>query len=397
MRIDAAFFTNLFLGETPMDAYLYTAEELFDEVFNETEDFLLLDVRNEEEFSKFSIEGPFLKETLNLPYFEFIEFEEESVRKVPRGRKLKIVCAKEGSAKYVADILSAAGFDDVSYLAGGIGMWADLLKPVLVEKRENYSIVQFIRPGKASLSYGLICGDELMVFDPARTAELYLDYAENNGLQLTKSFETHLQADYISGSKKLGALQGAEIVANENDFSMAVFHYTHVGDRETIVSRDGKTVVEAIHTPGHTPGSTSYLVDGRFLMSGDAVFIKSIGRPDLGGKVDEWSGLLFETIQKVLKKLGGTINVLPGHYMDWTEFSHGGIVMASLREIMDGNGDIYDLENSDAFTRFIKSNMRKQPDVYAEIRKVNAGLLEPSDDEQKVMDVGKNECAASAS
>ena len=86
-----------------MSVYAYNASDLFEAVFKPDDDFLLLDVRNKEEFSKFNVEGPYLKNTLNIPYFEFIEFEEESIAKVPKTQKLKIVCAKEGSAKYVGE------------------------------------------------------------------------------------------------------------------------------------------------------------------------------------------------------------------------------------------------------------------------------------------------------
>ncbi|MCK5695449.1 MAG: MBL fold metallo-hydrolase [Desulfobacula sp.] len=378
-----------------MEAFLYTAEELYDLIFMDSADFLLLDVRNNEEFEKFNVEGPYLKETLNLPYFEFVEFEEESIKKVPKGRKIRIVCAKEGSAKYVGDILTGAGFDDVGYLAGGIGTWADLLKPVLIEKNDRFDLYQFVRPGKASLSYGLVCGKEFFVCDPARTSEFYLDFAKDHHLELTKIFETHLQADYISGNRGIANAVKADIVAHEDDFSMAVFDYTTVKDGDVISCSNDGVLVKAIHTPGHTPGSMSYLIDDKFLIAGDAVFIKSIGRPDLGGKVDEWSGFLFETIRKVILKMDDNLSVLPGHYMDWSEMTPEGQFIASLGVIIKNNSEIYNCDNLGEFTDFIKANMRKQPDVYAEIRKINAGLIEPSEDEQKTMDIGKNECAAS--
>jgi len=379
-----------------MQAYLYTAKDLYDSIFNDSADFLLLDVRNNEEFEKFEIEGPYLKQTLNIPYLEFVEFEEESVKKVPLDRKIKIVCAKEGSAKYVADILIGEGFDDVGYLAGGIGTWADLLKPVLIEKNDRFDLYQFVRPGKASLSYGLVCGEELFVFDPARTSEFYLEFAKKHKLQLTKVFETHLQADYISGNRGIAAAVKAEIIAHEDDFSMAVFDYVSIKGGENISCSNDGVLVQVIHTPGHTPGSTSYLIDKKFLISGDAVFIKSIGRPDLGGKVEEWSGLLFNTIQNVLIKMDRDIMVLPGHYMDWSEMIPEGKFIESLDMIIKNNSNIYNCDDANEFTDFIKTNMRQQPEVYAEIRKVNAGLIEPDEEEQKIMDNGKNECAASA-
>jgi len=67
----------------------------------------------------------------------------------------------------------------------------------------------------------------------------------------------------------------------------------------------------------------------------------------------------------------------------------------TLGSIKNKNADIYGIEEESDFVRFIKDNMRKQPDVYGEIRKVNAGILEVDDEEQEVMDLGKNECAAS--
>ncbi len=380
-----------------MEAYPYTAEELYDSIFSGAADFLLLDVRNNEEFEKFKIEGPFLEEVLNVPYFDFVEFEQESLEKVPAGKKIKIVCAKEGSAKFVADILLGAGFDDVGYLVEGIGTWADLLKPVVIEKNDRFELYQFIRPGKASLSYGLVCGKELNVFDPSRTSDFYLDFAKAHDLRLAKVFETHLQADYISGNRAIKNAVNADIYAHEDDFSMAVFEYCRIKDGDTVKCSDGADLITVIHTPGHTPGSTSYLIDGRYLISGDAVFIKSIGRPDLGGMVDEWSGFLFETIQNVLMKMDHGIQVLPGHYMDWSEMTSDGKFMASLGAIIQNNSRIYHCRDIDDFTDFIKANMRKQPDVYAEIRKINAGLIEPSPEEQKTMDIGKNECAATAS
>ena len=118
----------------------YTAAELYDWVFNAGEDFLLVDVRNDVEFGKFKVEGPYLKHVLNVPYMEFVEFEEESLKKVPRDRKIKIVCAREGSAKYVAEILNNSGIEDIGYLTGGIGTWGDLLKPVRIEKNDRFEL-----------------------------------------------------------------------------------------------------------------------------------------------------------------------------------------------------------------------------------------------------------------
>jgi len=360
------------------------------------EDFLLLDVRNDVDYDRFKVEGPFPFDMINVAYYDFMEFEEESIAKVPRNKKIRIVCAKEGSAKYVAEILAKHAYENVSYLEGGIRTWGNLLAPIKLNENEDYEVFQFIRPAKASLSYGLIFGNEMFVFDPAKNVLAYQQLAEKHGCAITRTFETHRQADYISGSDDLRKKNGAEIIAPQPDFDVARFPYTPVGDGD-IFSFDGEgPEVKAIHTPGHTPGSTSYLIDGKYLVSGDTVLLLSIGRPDLGGEAEGWSKLLFKTMtEKILKWDAATI-VLPGHYMDWKEADDRLTFAAPMGDILKMNHNIYGITDEAVFFEFIKGNMRTQPEEYAKIREINAGLVEVDEEEQDIMDLGKNECAASA-
>ncbi len=379
-----------------MDVTPYKADDLFEWVTRPGEEFLLLDVRVNEEFDRFKIEGPYLSDMVNVPYVEFVEYEEESVAKVPAAEKVRIVCAKEGSAKYVAEILVNHGFKDVRYLEGGIKTWGNMLAPELVASDDGYKLYQFIRPGKASCSYGLIYNDEMVLFDPSRNADFYKRFAEKNGARIIKSFETHLQADYISGSKQIAAESGAQILGHQNDFKDAIFKYQKITDDQVYGFSKGGPDIRALHMPGHTPGSTSYLIDNQYLITGDTVFILSIGRPDLGGKAEEWSKLLYHTLKTKIAELEDDLIILPGHYMDWREANPSRIFSDTLGNIKNKNSGIYGISSEHEFIEFIKDNMRPQPEVYAEIRKVNAGLLEVDAEEQEIMDLGKNECAASA-
>ena len=377
-----------------MEVQSFTAHDLFNWL-TRNEDFLLLDVRNDVEFGRFKVEGPHPIDMLNVPYFDFIETEEDSVALIPKGRKVRIVCAKEGSSKYVGEILVNHGYDDVAHMKVGIRAWGNLLEPALIADGDGYQLYQFRRPGKASCSYGLISGKEMMVFDPAKNVPFYLNFAKGKGCTITKTFETHRQADYISGSNMLRQVAGTEIVAPDDDFKGAKFPYTPArdGDRHGF-SKSGPQV-EVIHTPGHTPGSTCYRVDGKYLISGDTVFIKSIGRPDLGGMAEDWSAMLFKTMTGILLKLGDNTVILPGHYMDWGEADENLIFAAPMAQIKADNAGIYSIADEKTFFAFIKQNMRPQPEEYAKIREINAGLVDVDEEQQEIMDIGKNECAAS--
>ena len=176
----------------------------------------------------------------------------------------------------------------------------------------------------------------------------------------------------------------------------ASFDCTQVQDGEVIKASANGPDIQVIHTPGHTPGSTCYLINDTYIVSGDTIFLVSLGRPDLGGKAVEWAGMLYETMTEKIKKMDGTLVVLPGHYIEWTEAGSDLIFTDRLHNILKKNSAIYGISDEADFVTFIKDNIRKQPDVYAEIRKVNSGWLDPEDDEQSTMDLGKNECAASA-
>ncbi len=104
--------------------------------------------------------------------------------------------------------------------------------------------------------------------------------------------------------------------------------------------------------------------------------------------------MLYDSIQ-IVKALNPALMVLPAHYMDWEEANTELLFTRSLGEVLERNKDIYGLTTLAAFIEFIKANMRPQPEEYAVIRLVNANLREEDDEQQEVLDLGKNECAAS--
>ncbi len=374
--------------------FMYCAEELFNWI-SDKPDFVLLDVRNEKEFANWSVEGSALFPYINIPYFNFMEDLQDSLSLIPAGEKIRIICAKEGSAKYVAEQLTENGFDDVGFLEGGIVSWGNVLGARLVSSEtSSYKLYQIIRPGKAACGYLLVSGAEAMVFDPSRSIDFYIDFAKEQGAKIVKTFETHRQADYIAGSIAMAEKTGASIMVKKEDFLGADFEFTAIEDGEIFSLAGGGPDVKVVHTPGHTMGSTSFLIDNKYLLSGDTLFINTSGRPDLGGKSEEWSRYLYLTLTLKMRDLSDDVQVLPGHYTTWAEANSDGLFMENLGNLRKTNV-AFQLPNELKFAEFVEANLRPQPGVYAKIRRINGGWLAVEDDEANIMDLGKNECGAS--
>lgn len=376
----------------------FSAETLYSWI-EADEPYLYLDVRNETDFTRFHVEGPHDIKLLNLPYFDFLEAPEETMAKLDATRPIKVICAKEGSAKFIAEWLEEFGFEDVAWLEKGIIAWGNVLIAKELPTPRDYQLWQFNRPGKASCSYGLAYQGELMLFDVSKNTEFYKRFAEQRGLNITYIFETHLQADYISGGPKLAGEVNATYMAHEHDFGASQVDFSPIIDGETVhFSHENGPSVLCTHSPGHTPGSTTYVIDNSFMVTGDTVFIVSVGRPDLGKKVVEWASQLYQTLKTRICVLPDDLLVLPGHYTDWhTEANDEFLILNDFGTVKSINESIYGIDNPQEFVAWVEENMRPQPEEYNTIRLVNSQLIEVDEVMAEELDLGKNQCAASHS
>lgn len=158
------------------------------------------------------------------------------------------------------------------------------------------------------------------VVDPQRDIQQYLDRAAELGLTITHVLETHFHADFLSGHLELAEATGAVICYGSE--AKPQFPARLLADGEQL--KFGEVVVEARHTPGHTPESTSYVVwakDGDAepygILTGDTLFIGDVGRPDLlvsvGKTADELGHMLFSSIQNKILTLPDATRVFPAH------------------------------------------------------------------------------------
>ena len=170
--------------------------------------------------------------------------------------------------------------------------------------------------GLAHYSYLIGDGKEAVVIDPRRDCGVYVEKASKAGFRIKYILETHRNEDYVIGSVELAARADAEIW--HADDQMDYQYGQPVEDGQ--VWRVGRLKVEAMHTPGHTPGSMSYLIydhEGApwAVFTGDALFAGDVGRVDLLGmdRAEELAEMLYDSIFNKLLPLGDEVLVCPGH------------------------------------------------------------------------------------
>lgn len=185
----------------------------------------------------------------------------------------------------------------------------------------NYTVHQFTDVNLAQYGYLIESGTEAAVIDPARDIRPIIAMLEEKGLSLKAVIETHPHADFVSGHLELHALTGAPIYVSK----LLGAAYDHVGfdtgDRIPL----GTVTLHSLNTPGHSPDSISILLrdaDGtdQALFSGDTLFVGDVGRPDLREKAgniqakrEELAGMMYDTVQNVLKPLPDHVIVYPAH------------------------------------------------------------------------------------
>ncbi|QFK71724.1 MBL fold metallo-hydrolase [Pradoshia sp. D12] len=357
----------------------------------EHKDLFILDVRNQDAFKDWKIEAKSF-EYMNIPYFELLDGVEEILSKIPVNKEVLVVCAKEGSSVMVAEMLAEAG-RPVAYLEGGMKAWSMHLEPVKVDDlKGGGEIYQFVRLGKGCLSYMVISGEEAAIIDAVRFTDVFIDFAREKGVKIKHVFDTHLHADHISGGRQIAEQTGAQYYLPQQDAEEVVYNYTPLTDGLTVKLGESEIEVNAIYSPGHTIGSTSFVIGGSYLLTGDILFIDSIGRPDLAGLAEDWVDDLRETLYERYRVLADELIVLPAHFMIMDEVNEDGTVAKRLRTLLTENHGL-NIDNENEFRKIVTENLPPQPNAYEQIRQVNMGKIIPELDEQTEMEIGPNRCA----
>jgi glyoxylase-like metal-dependent hydrolase (beta-lactamase superfamily II) len=243
-------------------------------------------------------------------------------------------------------------------------------------------------------------GGEAIVIDPLRHVHVYLDLAAKRRLKIRAVIDTHGHADHISGGPALAAKAGAEYhlhpydAIHPIDVLPASIPYVPIRDGQRFPV--GRHSLEALHIPGHTLGQVALRLGDRALFAGDSVFIRSVARPDLGGKSEAWAPLHARSLRRLLDLPAG-MTVLPGHFSTLAEADDRGRFAAALSDLKKHNDGLAVLErtNEEGFVRYLVENLPPFDPEYVEIKRINAGLSTPSEEDAAELETGKNVCALS--
>jgi hydroxyacylglutathione hydrolase len=182
--------------------------------------------------------------------------------------------------------------------------------------------------GLAQASYLIGCQatGEAIVIDPKRDIDEYLEIAERENLTISHITETHIHADFLSGSRELAAATGAKIYLSDEGGDDWQYQFEHNGLKDGDKIKVGNLILEVMHTPGHTPEHISFLLTDKpasekpvMIFTGDFVFVGDVGRPDLLEKAAGIKGTqvvgakqMFQSLKR-FRELNDYVQVWPAH------------------------------------------------------------------------------------
>ncbi|XGI83959.1 rhodanese-like domain-containing protein [Halorutilales archaeon Cl-col2-1] len=380
-----------------------TAEELRD-LQDSDQDYVLVDTRNQEDFENWHVGG-----AVNVEYSysdSELRGDWDSVKEeygIDEDTQIITICAKGKASEAFAEYLEDRGYDDVMSVDGGMEAWGAVYdKTKIATDRDELEIIQVQRRSKGCLGYIVGCKEtgEAAAIDVTRHKNEYLDAASEHGYKISAIFETHIHADHLmKGARELrDELDVPYYLGSEAETRNPQFEYDPVEPNGTV--EVGNVSIKAVHTPGHTTGSTSWLVEDVALMTGDTLFVESVGRTELqfeGADAEDASGVLYDTLQKMMSQ-PDTVKVLPAHFSvtddgEFIDVTPGQPMTATIGYIRQNNEMIK--MDKDEYVDAAFENMPSKPPNYENVIATNEGKRElESEEEAEELELGPNRCAA---
>jgi hydroxyacylglutathione hydrolase len=249
---------------------------------------------------------------------------------------------------------------------------------------------RFYDDGLAQASYLVGCAatGEALVVDPNRDVQQYIDAARRENLRLTHVTETHIHADFVSGTRELVSRTGAR--AYLSDEGGADWSYAFASAIDAVLLKDGAEFmvgnvrVRALHTPGHTPEHLSFVITDTAgadqpmgVMTGDFVFAGDVGRPDLlekaagvTGTMEAGARTLYRSLQK-FRELPDWLQLWPGHGAGSACGKSLGAVPSTTLGYEKLFNWAFSIDSEDAFVDAVLAGQPEPPVYFAHMKRIN--------------------------
>jgi hydroxyacylglutathione hydrolase len=244
------------------------------------------------------------------------------------------------------------------------------------------------RLAQASFLVGCEATGEAIVIDPNRDVRQYIDAAAAEGMRITHVTETHIHADFVSGSRELAAGSGARLLLSRE--GGADWQYAFAAGEDALLIGGGSLFnvgnvnFEVLHTPGHTPEHLTFLVTdtpatdkvmGAF--TGDFIFAGDVGRPDLLERAANIAGTMEASAHALFKSLRD-FRTLPEYIQLWPGHGAGsacGKSLGSMPQTTLGYERVsnwaFQIEDENAFVREVLAGQVEPPKYFAEMKRIN--------------------------
>lgn len=238
---------------------------------------------------------------------------------------------------------------------------------------------------QASYLVGCQKTGESIVIDAKRDVDTYLEVAKQNNLRITHITETHIHADFLTGSRELAKLTGAQMYLSDEGGPDWQYEFPHIGLKEGSTIVVGNLTLQVIHTPGHTPESISFLLTDHpasaepvMLFTGDFVFVGDVGRPDLLEKAAGIEGTKEAGAKEMYKSIA-RFNALPDYVQVWPGHGAGsacGKALGAVPSTTVGYEKVRNWafqypNNEPGFVKYLLEDQPEPPAYFAMMKKLN--------------------------
>ncbi len=356
----------------------------------------VLDVRSAEKVAAGHVQLGSALEFRAMPNSKLLRLSSLDELRLDRHRPVAVICNRGNSSKQSTAFLRERGYEAFS-VTGGMAAWETVYVARRLAPTPSLAhVVQLDRLGKGALSYVLVSDGDAVVVDPARHLARYDALLAELSATPAAVVDTHMHADYLSGARAAAErwqvpyfVHGDDAVS-PYDGTPGRFAHQALSDGDTIVF--GRATLRAVHVPGHTLGSVAFLADDGLALTGDFLFVRSVGRPDLGGQADAWAKLLWQSLERARREWSGDLLVLPGHYSSEDE-RRADRAIAARFDVIAATNAAAAIQDEREFLGWVADHQMTPPAAYRTIKQANLGLVDVAESDADLLESGPNQCA----